>query len=374
MKIKVAIIGSAGIPPRYGGFETVTRELVNHLDQKMEVTVYCSRQYYRRDERAEHWNNARLVYSPCNANGIQSILYDLFSFIHASRYSDVLLILGISGAIFLPFLRVFTRCKILVNLDGLEWKRKKWGWLAKRFLKLSERSAVTFSDRVITDNAAIQDYIKGEYGKNTFLIGYGANHVSPRKPEDPDLDNYPFLRGKEGQTELGYAVSVGRIVPENNAETILGAFAELPSRDLVMVGNWNSSRYGKSLRSRFRNQRNIFLYDPVYNQETLDMLRSGSGLYIHGHSAGGTNPSLIEAMYLGLPVIAHKNQYNLSTTENQAYYFTTKEDLVQIIETVSSEELATCGKKLQRIARQKMRWEDISTSYAELICGNEKLS
>ena len=220
---------------------------------------------------------------------------------------------------------------------------------------------------MIADNRIIEDYIKDTYGKSSSLIGYGGDHVSPVAIRGSDPVKYPFMRIKTGSGLSEYAISVGRIVPENNYEIVLEAYRHLPEKNLVVIGNWGSSRYGKKLKNKFHRFRNIFLLDPVYDQQELDMLRSNASLYIHGHSSGGTNPSLVEAMYLGLPVIAHNNPYNLCTTENQAYYFNDKKDLIEILANISHEDLKTCGTRLQVIAHEKMRWGEIALGYADLI-------
>ena len=124
-KTKVAIIGTAGVPARYGGFETLAHHLVDELHSDYDLTVYCSSSYYHRDERMKEFNGAKLKYVPLNANGLQSIFYDIYSILHALRYADKLLILGVSGCILLPFIKMFTKKKIIVNIDGMEWRRQK---------------------------------------------------------------------------------------------------------------------------------------------------------------------------------------------------------------------------------------------------------
>ncbi len=367
MDRKVAIIGTAGLPARYGGFETLVRELVNHLGQHYNITVYCSRSLYKPAERSKCSGKANLVYIPFNANGYQSVIYDLLSLIHALPRTDVFLILGVSGAVFLPLIKRFTHRKIIVHTDGLEWKRERWNRPIKFFLKLSEKLAVKSAHTLIADNPAIEDYLQRRYKKSPALIGYGGDHVLSVSAEENDPERYPFMRNMSGEASRGYAISVGRIVPENNYEMILEAFSEIPDKNIVIVGNWKSSRHGKRMRNRFQKYSNIFLMDPIYDQQELDRLRSNASLYIHGHSSGGTNPALVEAMYLGLPVLAHNNPFNISTTENRAFYFSEKTDLKKLLRDTSPEAFRSCGKQLQAIAHEKMRWEDVAEGYAGLL-------
>ena len=139
---KLAIIGTVGLPANYGGFETLASHLVENLDSEYDITVYCSGKKYAKAERKTHYKKAKLKFLPLDANGIQSIFYDAFSIIHAMFFADVLLILGVAGAFMLPFVRLFTNKKIIISIDGIEWKRDKWNKFARWFLKFSEKIAV----------------------------------------------------------------------------------------------------------------------------------------------------------------------------------------------------------------------------------------
>ena len=357
---KIAIIGTAGAPARYGGFETLVHQLILNWGRRYDITVYCSKTIYKPEERVEKWKGAKLVYLPFNANGIQSIIYDIVSIIHALFYADTLLILGVSGGIFIPFVKLFTSKKIIVNIDGLEWRRPKWNKFVQRFLKFSEYLAVKYSDIDITDNAALKKYTAINYGTLSYLVAYGADHVSPRSIERVDVFKYPFLT-------QDYAFKVCRIEPENNVRTILEAYEAMPSKQLVVVGNWDNSDYGKQLKNYYKTSDNVLLLDPIYKQDELDLLRSNCSLYIHGHSAGGTNPSLVEAMYLALPIIAFDVVYNKATMKNQGIFFKSKEDLIQIVESVNQDELSVCGRQMKNIANKFYTWDVIANRYHMLI-------
>jgi hypothetical protein len=170
----IAIIGTAGIPAKYGGFETLAENLVTHNLSHAQYTVFCSAKLYA--QKMELYNGAKLQYINMSANGMSSIFYDLICMLRSLR-SDVMLILGVSGAIFLPLIRLLYRGKIITNVDGIEWKRDKWNWLASFILHISEKAAVTFSDVVVGDNQGIIDYVTKMYKKRAVLIEYGADHV-----------------------------------------------------------------------------------------------------------------------------------------------------------------------------------------------------
>jgi glycosyltransferase involved in cell wall biosynthesis len=356
MANKISIIGTVGLPAKYGGFETLTEYLTKHLGGKLDLTVFCSSKSY--NQQLEIYNNARLYYLPIDANGIQSIFYDIVSMFKALRFADTFLILGVSGCIVLPLIRLISRKKIVVNIDGLEWKRAKWNRLAKWFLKFSEKLAVKFSDEVITDNKAIQDYVTEEYGAESTLIAYGGDHARKVTLSDDIQKKYQL-------PVENYAFSVCRIEPENNVHVVLEAFSRMNS-PLFFVGNWNYSEYGKLLREQYSSYSNIHLLDPIYDQDILDQLRSNASVYIHGHSAGGTNPSLVEAMYLGLPVVAFDIDYNRETTENKALYFITPEDLIDIV-VKGKTRFPEIKIALKDIAMARYRWEIIVKQYENIL-------
>jgi glycosyltransferase involved in cell wall biosynthesis len=357
---KIAIIGTVGLPAKYGGFETLASHLVTQLASKYDFTVYCSAKKYKKEERLSSYKGAKLEYINLEANGIQSIPYDTLSILKAIQKNDILLVLGVAGAWIFPFIRLFTNKRIIVSIDGIEWKRDKWSLFAKLYLWRAEKIAVKFSHIDISDNESIQDYTAYRYKTLSKVIEYGADHTLMVTPEEKDLENYPFLKNE-------YAVKVCRIEPENNVHRVLEAFKSCPSKQLVIVGNWNNSNYGKELKSQYSSFDNICLLDPIYNQREIDLIRGNASLYIHGHSAGGTNPSLVEAMYLGLPIISFDVSYNKTTTENKAIYFTTTEDLIYRINSLDIKQLKQLGNDMKKIASRRYTWDIIAKKYDRLF-------
>ena len=290
----VAVIGIVGVPGRYGGFETLVENIVQN--SHLSWTVYCS--YFSYERRCKTFGNARCVYLPIKANGVMSIFYDAYAMLHALVVGHrVFLILGVSGAIFLPVLRFFFRdIKIVVNIDGIEWRREKWGAAARAFLRLSEKIAIERAEEVISDNQVIKDYVLDAYGSGSTVIAYGGDHVT----RSPSSDAYK-LRSSLPDT---YDFALCRIEPENNVEKIIEASC-LSKTNLVFVGNWDASPFARSLQRKFGECDNIYLLNPIYDLDVLYALRSECRFYIHGHSAGGTNPSLVEALYIDRPIIAY---------------------------------------------------------------------
>ncbi len=359
-KPKVALIGTVGLPANYGGFETLAEHLVEELHTKYEITVYCTKKKYAKEKRTKKYKGARLVYLPFDANGIQSILYDSISILHALFFADVLLVLGVSGGFMLPVVRLLTRKKIIVSIDGIEWKRNKWKKAARFYLWAAEWVSVKFAHANIADNEAIQDYTAVRYKTLSNIIEYGADHTLEVEPSKEDYSHYPFLKED-------YYFKVCRIEPENNLHVVLEAFASLPSKPLVIIGNWQKSDYGKGLKAQYGGHENLHLLDPIYNQQVLDVLRGHCLAYIHGHSAGGTNPSLVEAMYLGRPVIAFKVAYNVCTTEGRALYFTTTAQLAHLIANTHTTQLTEVATHMKGIANRRYTWPIVAAKYGFLI-------
>lgn len=359
-KKKIAIIGTGGVPARYGGFETLVEHLVLNLNNTYDLSVYASTELYKKEERVNKWNNAKMYYLPLSANGMSSILYDLISMIHALFYADQILLLGVSAGIFTPIVKWFSKAKLIVNIDGLEWRREKWNTWIQRFLHFSEKVAVKYSDADITDNEAIKRYTAIYYKTASHLIAYGADHVNKQALTAKDYKTYPFLSNP-------YAFKVARIEPENNLHLIIETFTKVPNKTLVIVGNWNKSVYGSSLKEKYNVFNNIHLLDPIYNQKELNKLRSNCYVYLHGHSAGGTNPSLVEAMYLQLPILSFDISYNRATTCNSCLYFKNQEELIALLKNTPYAELRKIGNEMGKIARFKYTWNYISLRYASIF-------
>jgi glycosyltransferase involved in cell wall biosynthesis len=360
---KIAILGTVGVPANYGGFETLAENLVRYHDTNSlpdAITVYCSSKTY--PEKEPTYLSAQLKYVQLNANGAQSIPYDIWSLCSAVwNRADVILLLGVSGAVALPFVRLFSSARIVTNIDGIEWRREKWQGFAKNFLRFSEKMAVRFSHEVIADNAAIAEYIKCAYGVDSHVIAYGGDHAINVDPASVDEYNLPDE----------YAFAVCRIEPENNVHMVVEAFSRVPSKNLVMVGNWSNSEYGREIHARYAACKQLFLLDPIYGLGKLRSLRSKAAFYVHGHSAGGTNPSLVEAMHFGRPILAFDCNFNRSTTENKALFFKDTNGLVDLITSLNVETLAQVGSEMLEITQRRYTWKIVAEQYFALMVARE---
>jgi glycosyltransferase involved in cell wall biosynthesis len=357
----ISIIGTVGLPAAYGGFETLAEQLTLRLSSRHRIQVFCSgRKYPVGTSRPQHSGAADLCYVEWDANGWQSIPYDFVSLWRSARDTRTLLVLGVSGGLLLPVIRLFwPTTRIVTNVDGLEWKRRKWGHVARLVLRISEWAAVRFSHAVVADNQGILDHIALTYRRDSYLIAYGGDQASTA----PKAQSSPDTRFEDGT----YYLAVCRIEPENNIAEMLEAFATTPQAPIVLIGNWSGSPFAKNLRLRFGQFANIELKDPIYDAARLYLLRRGAKAYVHGHSAGGTNPSLVEAMYAGMAVLAYDVDYNRHTTGNQAMYWANVFALIECLQNASVEALRNNADAMARIAQQQYTWAGVAAQYEAVL-------
>jgi len=351
-KKKIHIVGTVGLPADYGGWETMVENISKDLCQEYEITVYCSSKHYKK-EISNH-PHANLRYLPLKATGWQSIIYDYISILSSIYFrADVILILGVSGCTILPFVRLFKRPTIITNIDGLEWKRGKWGFFAKLFLKISEYFAVRFSHKVIGDNVEIVRYINKNYNKNAYFIAFGGSSRD-------GIDNLSLSK----ITSQPFALNISRIEPENNIHLILEACLK-EKLHIHIFGRWNANDYSRKLYQQYADSEYCNLHEHLSNQKILNAYRKKSLVYIHGHSVGGTNPSLVEAMSWGIPIFAFDVIYNVETTFNSALYFSNVDDLRYLIKSMDPIKMSEISKKMQQLHNENYEWKVISGKYSE---------
>lgn len=354
----LAILGTVGIPACYGGFETLAENLARYHQSNglaCHLVVYCSGNRYR--ALPAYYLGAQLRYIRINANGVASVLYDVVSLLSAVRHGyDRILLLGVSGAVALPLVRLLSGAHVITNLDGIEWKRGKWNALARWWLRQSERWAVRYSHEVVADNEGMAEHINEVYGRQCAVIAYGGDHaLTPA--------TLPY---SEKTLPPDYALALCRIEPENNVELILRAFKALEV-PLVFLGNWSNSAHGEALRQRYGAIPNLYLLDPVYEPGMLRGIREKARMYVHGHSAGGTNPSLVEMMHFGVPVLAFDCIFNRYTTDDKALFFSTSEELRTQVNKLKGATAKAVGAEMLRIAQARYTWDIIGKQYFRLF-------
>lgn len=368
MKTRMAIVGTAGIPARYGGFETLAEQLSGELASLYDITVFCSSTRYRSSTLLLKNGTVRLQQLPFRANGMLGMIYDGLSVILASRNNSILMLLGVAGAWALPVAYLFGRTKIVVNTDGVEWRRKKWSPVVRILLKALELISVRFAHSVVADNKGIANIIRRRYGVEPEVIAYGGDHLftSSQGPgislSAANSDSHVSFLQKRG-----YYLSVSRIEPENNVPMILKAFSELSDRELIYVGNWDVSPWARALRAMFGRYTNIHCVNPIYDPAVMGVMRHEAIAYIHGHSAGGTNPSLVEAMHCGAAVYAFDIVFNRFTTDSRALFFSDAEGLKRLIAFTSAASNTRVGKEMRRLALERYTWKDVAEQYDQML-------
>jgi glycosyltransferase involved in cell wall biosynthesis len=355
--MKIAIVGTQGVPNHYGGFETLATFLAEHLSDQIDMTIYCSST--DQPHRPGQFCNASLRYIPFSSHGFAGMLYDMISLYEAVKKNDVVLLLGLGAGYLLPFLSKKQRQKIILNFGGLDWKRDKWALPAKKVIHISEGLLVKYIPHIVADNRAIQHYIESTYHKKSAMIAYGGDQAFPVALTEKDIEQYPFLQHP-------YAFSVCRIQSDNQIDLLLASFAQT-SMPFVLVGNWSSSSFGRKIREKYQSIPHLHLLDAIYEPTALNKLRSNCKIYMHGHTAGGTNPSLVEAMYLGLPIAAYSSAYNVSVTLEKAVYFKDLSSLVDLINNIDKLDLKAIGNEMKTIALADYTWSKIIDRYYQLF-------
>ena len=357
--MKIGILGSRGIPNRYGGFEQLAQYLSAGLVKKgHEVFVYNPHNHPYRENK---WNEVNIIHCKNLEHKIGTVgqlIYDLNCISDArKRNFDILLHLGYtSDSIWHK--RWPKKTIHLVNMDGLEWKRDKYNFLTKRFLKWAESLAARHADGLIADSPAIQEYLLNRYKKTSNYIPYGAEIFSNAK--ESILKKYDLL-------PYCYSLVIARMEPENKIATIIRGYIASEQKDPLVIVGAPFNKYGKFLFKNYKSS-NVIFPGAIYDQEDLNNLRHFSTFYFHGHSSGGTNPSLLEAMACGCDIIAHDNVFNKYVLENEADYFSSKKDIEAILNPSKEKSTHERRKELnfQKI-RSIYKWEKIINSYEEVM-------
>jgi len=356
--MKIAIIGTRGIPNHYGGFEQFAQYLAKGLIQRgFEVTVYNS---HTHPYQKKKWNGVNIVHCKdleYKMGTAGQFIYDLNCILDARKKKyDIILQLGYTSNSVWGWL-LPKKTIVTTNMDGLEWKRTKYSGIVRNFLKHAEKLAVKYSDHLIADSIGIQEYLHTKYNKQAVFIPYGADIF-----ED---NNCVFLEEFD-LTPYEYDMLIARLEPENSIEIILDGRAKSNcKRKFLVVGAHNTS-YGEYLKKKYAAYSDIKFIGGIYDINKLNNLRYYTNLYFHGHTVGGTNPSLLEAMASGSLVCANENPFNRYILEEDALYFKTSNDVTFYINEVKCDQpvyqqfIANNRKKIE----EKYSWANIIDQYA----------
>ncbi len=358
--MKIAILGTRGIPNNYGGFEQCAEKLSERWVKKgHSVTVYSPDDHnYKESE----WNGIKIkhIFSKESKFGIfGTFFYDYLCLKDAVKEDyDIVLNLGyVPSALFFRLKRK-TKAKFITNMDGLEWKREKWNWILKKFIKFCEKKAVRFSDALVFDNNGIRDYYLSHFNIDGSVIEYGAEVF-----DNPDLE----ILKKYNVGKYRYFLAIARFEPENNLKTIIDGYLKSKAHEpLLLIGN-PGTKFGKSLLKDYGSNSSVRFLGAIYNQGELNTLRMFAKLYFHGHSVGGTNPSLLEAMACGSYIVAHDNVFNRSVLENNGLYFSDSQELAGIINSFDETKRGEFAERNKKKIIEFYNWDLIAEKYFNLF-------
>lgn len=361
--MRIALVGTRGVPARYGGFETCVEEVGRRLaDAGHTVVVYCRRPEGETGPPLDEHLGMQLVTLPAaRKRSLETLTHTAASVAHLMRHPvDAVVLFNAANAPLLPAIRA-RRLPVATHVDGLEWKRAKWGPTGKRYYRAAEALAVRWSDALIADAVGIQEYYEEEFAAPTELIAYGAPLVEADHPE---------LLAAVEEADLapgGYHLVVARFEPENHVDVIVEGYvrsaAELP---LVVVG---SAPYADEYTAKVQalgDDRVKFL-GGVWDQDLLDQLYANSLTYQHGHSVGGTNPSLLRAIGAGAATDAFDVSFNREVLGASGRFWSTPADLAALFESAEADpDAATARGKLARERAAAYDWDDVAAAYGSL--------
>lgn len=370
--LRVAILGTKGIPAGYGGFETFAEQLAVRLVARgHQVTVYAEAEdgpvpadaFHQgvrvRFQRRPHWGPASVL------------AYDCASLWDARRGYDLVYMLGYGAAWACWWPRVFGT-PVWINVDGLEWARSKWGRVARAYLRCMEWLATKTATRLIADAQAIAHRVQSVYPRSapTSFIAYGAQEVCEQQADTQTLSTW-------GLQPYGYLLVVARPEPENHILEIIQGYLLSGSRlPLVVVGSiTGTTPYQRELQALASDR--VRLVGGVYDAPKLQSLRVHAAAYLHGHSVGGTNPSLLEALACGSLIVAHDNPFNREVAQGVADFFHTPAQLAQCLQRLaerSAEDAARLRQQARNIIATRYTWDGITAAYEQLMLSECKAS
>lgn len=359
--MKIAIIGIRGVPARYGGFETAAEEIsVGLVAKGHDVSVYC--RYGNVAGNPPEYRGVKLIYIPhIDSKNIGTLSHSFLSFFHAIHQNyDVILAFNVGIAPLCIIPRLFGE-RVVLNVDGLEWKRRKWSWFARIYFKFCEYLAPKIAERIITDSKVMQKYYQDRYHALSTYIAYGAHRGKSINPE---------ILKKYGVEKGDYFLVLSRLEPENNADLIIKAFESIKTaKKLLIIGGVSyKSDYAAKLKETKDSR--ILFFAPIYDKNDLKELFCNCYAYIHGNEVGGTNPALLKAMGYANCILTLNVPFNAEVVDDSTLLFDKSvEDLSNKMEFIlkHSKIVADYRKKAVNRVRKLYTWDKIIDKYEGLF-------
>lgn len=358
-KMKIAILGTRGVPNHYGGFEQFAEFFSVYLVEKgHDVYVYNSHNHPHQEPTFKGVNIIHQNDPEHKLGTFGQFIYDYNCIIDSrKRNFDIILQLGYTSNSIWFFL-LPKKATIITNMDGLEWKRTKYSKPVQQFLKFAERLAAISSDFLVSDSIGIQKFLKKKYNKESTYIAYGAHPFT--NPNESLIAQYKVTKGN-------YHMIMARFEPENNLDMVLEGVAKHKDATPILVIGKHQTKYGEYLKNKYKDYPQIRFLGGIYDLEHLDNLRYFSALYFHGHSVGGTNPSLLEAMASKALIAAHNNDFNRGVLNDNAIYFSTADEVKDILGSVKkNDNLQMVDNNFNAVVTD-FNWEKINGEYLQLF-------
>ncbi len=361
-KKSISILGIRGVPAAHGGFETFAEYLSLYLrDKGWAVTVYCQVEGGG-EPYCDYWEGIRRVNIPVIGDGPYSTIKFDWKSVGACCKDDssVVLTLGYNTAVFCARLRIAGRVNV-INMDGIEWKRDKWGVIPKLWFWANDWAGCFLGNHLVADHPEIKKHLETRVnGSKITVLPYGAERVE-------DADCTPL--GSYGVCPGRYLTVIARPEPENSIYEIVKAFSRSPRGiSLVVLGTYKSdNEYHKKVRAVASDE--VKFVGAIYDKKIVRSLRRHSLMYVHGHQVGGTNPSLVEALGASNPVVAHDNKFNRWVADDAAVYFGGEDECAAIFDTVLSDESALASMRFSSSKRfeSEFTWEKVLSEYEVLL-------
>lgn len=356
------ILGTRGVPAAHGGFETFAHHLALHLVARgWRVIVYCQDQG-RGDVSEDEWEGVERVHIPIEDDGPRgTIVFDWKATMHAARREGLCLTLGYNTAVFCAMLRL-RGVRNVINMDGIEWRRQKWGMAAKSWFWINDWAGCWLGDHLVADNPGIRDHLltRTHAGKIT-TIPYGAARLH-------DIDVAP-LRAFGLEPGRFWTV-IARAEPENSILEIVRAYARARrGKKLAVLGKYDVAHnaYHRAVKEAASDE--VVFTGPQYDPQVVKALRFHSVGYLHGHQVGGTNPSLVEAMGAGNAVIAHDNPFNRWVVGEGAHFFRDEAELAVVLDRIVADPHALDLSRRAIVERfeAEFTWDSVLTRYETLL-------
>ncbi|MHC8315216.1 DUF1972 domain-containing protein [Pseudomonas sp. LB3P31] len=361
-KKRLFILGTRGIPAQHGGFETFAEKISLYLASRdWDVTVYCQEEGTGAISES-FWNNVRRIHIPVSRDGAAgTVVFDWKATQHALTQNGLFLTLGYNTAIFNIMQRIKGQTNV-INMDGIEWRRDKWGKFAKTWFWLNERAGCWFGNHLIADHPKIMEHLSTRVNENKItMIPYGGDEVTAA---DPDLLKPYGIQPRQ------YSVIIARPEPENSFLEMVRAFSKSPrNQKLVVLGNFtpDTNIFHRQVINSASNE--VIFPGAIYQTQVVEALRFFCRFYLHGHRVGGTNPSLVEALGAGCAVIAHDNHFNRWVAGPAAAYFEDESSCASLFDKLLTDDIAVEKMKIGSSNRflERFTWGRVLHEYEGLL-------